>query len=54
MLAEYLGHSDSAFTLSVYCHLMPDSPDRMRQAVDRAFSEAADCLGIAQEGETSR
>jgi integrase len=39
-LAEYLGHSDPAFTLRVYCHLMPGSPDRMRQAIDRAFSEA--------------
>jgi integrase len=47
-LAEYLGHSDPAFTLRVYCHLMPGSPDRMRQAIDRAFSEPADCPGIAQ------
>jgi hypothetical protein len=39
-LAEYLGHSDPAFTLRVYCHLMPGSPDRVRQAIDRTFSEA--------------
>jgi integrase len=50
--AEYLGHSDPAFTLRVYCHLMPGSPDRMRQAIDRAFSESPDCPGIAPEGET--
>jgi integrase len=50
-LAEYLGHSDPAFTLRVYCHLMSGSPDRIRLAVDRAFSESApDCPGIAQEG----
>jgi site-specific recombinase XerD len=51
-LAEYLGHSDPAFTLRVYCHLMPGSPDRIRQAIDRAFSEVPDCPGIAQGGET--
>jgi hypothetical protein len=27
---------------------------RMRQAVDRAFSESADCPVIAQQGETGR
>jgi integrase len=53
-LAEYLGHSDPAFTLRVYCHLMPGSPDKMRQAIDRAFSESPDCPGIAQEGEKGR
>lgn len=53
-LAEYLGHSDPAFTLRVYCHLMPGSPDRMQQAVDRAFSDSPDCPGIAQEGERRR
>lgn len=53
-LAEYLGHSDPAFTLRVYCHLMPGTPDRIRQAIDRAFSEAPDCPGIAQGGETGR
>ena len=53
-LAEYLGHSDPGFTLRVYCHLMPGSPDRMRQVIDRAFSEFPDCPGIAQDGETGR
>ena len=53
-LAEYLGHSDPGFTLRVYCHLMPGSPDRMRQVIDRAFSETPDCPGIAQDGETGR
>jgi len=27
------------FTLRVYCHLLPGAPDRMRQAIDRAFSD---------------
>ena len=49
-LAEYLGHADPAFTLGVYCHLMPGSPDRMRQAIDRAFSEYPDCPEIDPEG----
>jgi integrase len=41
-LAEYLGHSDAAFTLRVYRHLMRGSPDRMRRADDRAFDEDED------------
>ena len=49
-LAEYLGHSDPAFTLRVYYHMMPGSPDRVRQAIDRAFSEAPDHPEITQEG----
>ena len=52
-LAEYLGHSDPAFTLRVYCHMTPGSLDRVRQAIDRAFSEAPDHPEITQEGETS-
>jgi hypothetical protein len=46
-LARYLGHADPAFALRVYCHLMPGSPDRMRLAIDRAFSESPDCPEIA-------
>jgi integrase len=33
-LAEYLGHSDPAFTLRVYTHLMPASEKRARRAID--------------------
>ncbi|MEU0520780.1 site-specific integrase [Streptosporangium sp. NPDC006007] len=33
-LAEYLGHSDPAFTLRVYAHMQPGSHDRARQAID--------------------
>jgi integrase len=53
-LAEYLGHYDPGFTLRVYCHLMPGAPDKMRQAIDRAFNESPDCRGIVQEGENNR
>jgi hypothetical protein len=42
------------FTLRTYCHLVPGSPDKMRQAIDLAFSESPDCPGIAQEGENGR
>ncbi|MBQ0985136.1 site-specific integrase [Streptomyces sp. F63] len=37
-LAEYLGHSDPGFTLRTYTHLMPNSQDRARRAIDAAFS----------------
>jgi integrase len=33
-LAEWLGHADPAFTLRVYAHLMPESPQRARRALD--------------------
>jgi integrase len=39
-LATYLGHSDPGFTLRTYTHLMPDSADRMRAAVDRMMGSA--------------
>ena len=37
-VAEYLGHADPGFTLRVYAHLFPSSDERVRKAVDRAFS----------------
>ncbi|WP_422646793.1 tyrosine-type recombinase/integrase [Actinoalloteichus caeruleus] len=37
-LSEYLGHHDPAFTLRTYTHLLPNSHDRTRQAVDAAFA----------------
>ena len=39
-LASFLGHSDPGFTLRVYCHLMPSADDRLRAAIDRAFSRS--------------
>jgi integrase-like protein len=35
-LADAMGHHDPGFTLRVYAHLMPDSADRIRLAIDRA------------------
>jgi integrase len=36
-IAEWLGHSDPAFTLRVYTHLMVSSQGRARQAIDELF-----------------
>jgi integrase len=36
-IAEWLGHSDPAFTLRVYTHLMVSSQGRARQAIDNLF-----------------
>lgn len=33
-LAEYLGHHDASFTLKIYAHMLPDSHDRARSAID--------------------
>ena len=37
-LAEYLGHSDRAFTLRVYAHMLPCSHDRARAVISERFS----------------
>jgi len=37
-VAERLGHHNAALVLSTYGHLMPDSEDRTRQAIDDAWS----------------
>ncbi|WP_369431950.1 tyrosine-type recombinase/integrase [Glycomyces amatae] len=34
-LSEYSGHRDPAFTLHQYTHLLPDSFERAREAIDR-------------------
>jgi integrase len=39
-VAEYLGHHDPGFTLRTYAHLMPDSEDRARTAIDAAHAPA--------------
>jgi integrase len=33
-LAEYLGHHDPGFTLRIYSHMLPDSHERARNAID--------------------
>jgi integrase len=37
-VAERLGHEDTGLVLSTYGHLMPESEDRTRRAVDAAWS----------------
>lgn len=39
-VAERLGHDDASLVLSTYGHLMPDSEDRTRKAVDAAWAAA--------------
>lgn len=36
-LAEYLGHADPGFTLRTYTHLMPQSQDKAKRAVNDVF-----------------
>ncbi|MER7331129.1 MULTISPECIES: tyrosine-type recombinase/integrase [unclassified Micromonospora] len=40
-LAAYLGHADPGFTLRTYTHLLPNSEDRTRRAIDKALGEQA-------------
>jgi integrase len=40
-LAEYLGHSDPAFTLRVYAHMLPCSHDRARAVINERFTRTA-------------
>ena len=36
-VAEWLGHTDPAFTLATYTHLMPSSDERTRQAIEHVY-----------------
>ncbi|MFC8090361.1 tyrosine-type recombinase/integrase [Streptomyces sp. NPDC057301] len=36
-VSEYMGHADPGLTLRVYAHLMPDSRQRARHAIDSVF-----------------
>jgi integrase len=47
-VSEYLGHSDPGFTLRTYTHLMPDSSERTRGAVDAAFASARNSTSSAR------
>lgn len=38
-VAEWLGHTDAAFTLATYTHLMPSSDDKTRSAISDAYDE---------------
>jgi integrase len=37
-VAERLGHQDAGLVLKTYGHLMPDSEDRTRRAIDAAWT----------------
>jgi integrase len=39
-VSEYLGHADPALTLRVYAHLLPNSEEHARRAVDAALTRA--------------
>lgn len=51
-LAEYLGHTDPAFTLRYYAHLLPSSHDRARLVINERFTrmrnDHADGTGTEQ------
>lgn len=50
-LSLHLGHADPGFTLRVHTHLLPNSEDRTRRAIDAAFGyslDASDGLATAQ------
>ncbi|MFE4971850.1 tyrosine-type recombinase/integrase [Kitasatospora sp. NPDC056651] len=38
-VSERLGHTNAAMTLNIYTHLWPDSEERTRAAVDRAYAD---------------
>lgn len=46
-VAERLGHEDGTLVLTTYGHLMPDSEDRTRKAVDGAWNAAFGSSGEA-------
>lgn len=39
-VAEWLGHDGAGLVLSTYGHLMPNSEDRMRKAIDGAYADS--------------
>jgi integrase len=42
VVAERLGHENASLVLSTYGHLMPDSEERTRKAIDDAWMRAPD------------
>jgi integrase len=43
-VAERLGHDNAGMVINVYGHLVPDSENRTRKAVDDAWSEPLDIV----------
>jgi integrase len=48
-VSEWLGHENAALVLKTYGHLMINSEDRMRRAVDAAWTDRGP--GVAQSSE---
>ncbi len=49
-VSERLGHTNAAMTLNIYTHLWPDSEERTRAAVDKAYADqSADARPQAAE-----
>ncbi|MFE7432905.1 tyrosine-type recombinase/integrase [Streptomyces tendae] len=40
-VSEYMGHADPGLTLRGYAHLMPDSRERARRAIDSMFQRGS-------------
>jgi integrase len=49
VVSECLGHHDPGFTLRTYAHLMPESEDRARAAIDAALGAPAESTRNAGE-----
>jgi integrase len=49
-VSEYLGHHDPGFTLRTYAHLMPESEDQARAAIDAALGSPAESSRNALPG----
>lgn len=51
-VAEWLGHTDPAFTLATYTHLMPNSDERTKSAIAGIYARrgASDGPATAQDG----
>lgn len=48
-VSEYLGHHDPGFTLRTYAHLMPESEDRARAAIDAVLGAPAESTRNAEQ-----
>ena len=53
-VAERLGHENATLVLKTYGHLMPDSEDRTRRAVDEAWDAMGGYMGATSNEATGR
>ena len=53
-VAERLGHENATLVLKTYGHLMPDSEDRTRRAVDEAWDAMDGYIGATSDKATGR